>query len=553
MSENGGFVRKYAPVLFAVLYEVFFMTGGYFRRIAESRWALFALPLLLLPTLFLPLGNDQAIFARGGEFLFNGGVLYRDYMDQKPPLIFIFYGIAQTLLGRSDVGIRLFDLLWQTGTMLSLAYTIGALSGKRIYGLTAAALYGALYASMGHSETIQCETIASPAIVWLLYLSVSGNRNSLRTIVLRGALAGLCFAAKFPLGIMLPVLILWEYFENSDLRRRVRNISSILAGFIVGTVAGLSPLFNGETASGYLYVLEYTRDYVNMIPANVELLQLALKSTATFLGDNISLILVISMIAGILTVVSGDMPRNGDGGSKLLIFSSFILIALLASVMVERRFLPYHFTRSYVPFTIVATYGFLSVLSGVVRNYAYLSTQVKLLLITICVCGLLFSPLPRVVKNCRMSFFSVTDSAASAGLLQQENNPVLIAVDVRNTADFIRSRRQPGRTFVVAMNCSNTYRALDERPFSRFTLPVYYYARVIPKGAYDQMLDEVRQARWIVIQTNDVMPTLYGHNKSSWECVQGDMVLYPYLTEHFTRAAEFGALYVYERKGSAGR
>ena len=62
------------------------------------------------------------------------------------------------------------------------------------------------------------------------------------------------------------------------------------------------------------------------------------------------------------------------------------------------------------------------------------------------------------------------------------------------------------------------------------------------------MLQEVFLSKWIVVQTNDIHPALYGHTKSSWECVHQDSVMFNYLNTNFTKVKEIGAFYVFERK-----
>ncbi|MBI3258400.1 MAG: glycosyltransferase family 39 protein, partial [Ignavibacteriae bacterium] len=118
------------------------------RRNLAHPAILVVLALILVPTLFLPLGIDQSIFVRGGEVLFGKGKLYIDYLEIKPPLLFLFYGIGGTLFGNSDISYRFFDFLWQLLTIYSLLYCVQRLTQRKVTGIISAAVYAVLYSSM---------------------------------------------------------------------------------------------------------------------------------------------------------------------------------------------------------------------------------------------------------------------------------------------------------------------------------------------------------------------------------------------------------------------
>src|SRR5688500_4137832 len=62
--------------------------------------------LCALATLSWPFGWDQGIFAWGGEIIRQGGMPYRDAWDQKGPLPYYVYAVAQSVFGPGMWGIR---------------------------------------------------------------------------------------------------------------------------------------------------------------------------------------------------------------------------------------------------------------------------------------------------------------------------------------------------------------------------------------------------------------------------------------------------------------
>ena len=74
--------------------------------------------------------DDQTLFLRGAEVLRNGGTLYRDIWDIKPPGVFLLYLVGGEMFGFTDAGIHLFELLIMVSTaavsFLLLRLAIGA-------------------------------------------------------------------------------------------------------------------------------------------------------------------------------------------------------------------------------------------------------------------------------------------------------------------------------------------------------------------------------------------------------------------------------------------
>ena len=507
---------------------------------------LLVLALILVPTLFLPLGIDQSIFARGGEVLFGNGKLYADYFEQKPPLLFLFYGVGKILFGNSDISYRTFDFIWQLFTVFSLLFCVKRITKDQASGVIAAGIYAILYCSMGSSETMECESFIAPALVWLLYLSSIDSLKITKSLLLRGALAGFCFGMKFTFGITLIAILFWEIIETKE--KLIRNLLLLSIGFTVAAIFSMWAFFDPFVLNGYFRVLEYTIAYSGNPPINSEFFRTALVTLGHFFGDNISLTVTIAAALGVGISIKDDNKDLTNETGRLIRISVYVLFALLLSIIIERKFNPYHFLRIYIPLSILASIGIAGILRFLYKRWNSLSFSWRLIVVVIGFFALLMSPIPRCFKNLRIAYLYCTSKESYWLSFQKPDDPALVMVDARNIASFIKSNPQKGKTFVIATAASYIYRQLDEHPLSKFSMPMYYYATTTPKGAYQEMLQEVFLSKWIVVQTNDIHPALYGHTKSSWECVHQDSVMFNYLNTNFTKVKEIGAFYVFERK-----
>jgi hypothetical protein len=79
--------------------------------------AIYAAPLAIVialawPELARPFHGDQALFLYGAQVLSHGGVLYRDFWDNKQPGIYLFYLAGGELFGFNALGIHTFELIY---------------------------------------------------------------------------------------------------------------------------------------------------------------------------------------------------------------------------------------------------------------------------------------------------------------------------------------------------------------------------------------------------------------------------------------------------------
>lgn len=90
-----------------------------------------------------------------GGVILEGGIPYRDAWDLRAPGVYFAYALNIALFGKSAVTMRVFDLLWQTGTALVIMLIVQHVVRQRSAALLAAGLYLLGYYSQHYSTWVQ--------------------------------------------------------------------------------------------------------------------------------------------------------------------------------------------------------------------------------------------------------------------------------------------------------------------------------------------------------------------------------------------------------------
>jgi hypothetical protein len=148
---------------------------------------------------------DEAAHAVGSWVLLDGGRLYTDFVDNKPPLLYAYYAVAQLLLGR---GLFAVHVLTAVLTVPLTALGASAVFRHERRGVVAAVLwlvYGASF--LAHDMlAANAELVLLLPAAWAIALV--GGRRSTRstTLLLAGILLGLATLVKHQAAFWLPAL-----------------------------------------------------------------------------------------------------------------------------------------------------------------------------------------------------------------------------------------------------------------------------------------------------------------------------------------------------------
>ena len=156
-----------------------------------------------------PLRNDQALFLLYAVNIEHGSALYTNIWDIKQPGVFFFYYVAGKLFGFSDVGVHLFEMIWN----LSFASLVIIL-GRRHFGSPWIASIAPFflviqYVYTSASEQTQVETLVAFPILAAALLAVraaDGGRGDVALALGAGICAGVAAAFKIPFALICTVI-----------------------------------------------------------------------------------------------------------------------------------------------------------------------------------------------------------------------------------------------------------------------------------------------------------------------------------------------------------
>jgi hypothetical protein len=203
------------------------------RRPAVAFFFVFVALALLTRWLSLAvevLDSDEAAHAVGSWVLLDGGRLYTDFIDNKPPLLYAYYALAQALLGRGLVPVHVFTVL-VTVPLTALAASSAFAHDRR--GRAAALLY-LVYGSafLAHDMlAANAELILLAPAAWAVAL-LADERRAGRTapVLTAGILLGMATLVK-PTAAFWLAAAAWAVLRARSRIARAARLLALGAGF----------------------------------------------------------------------------------------------------------------------------------------------------------------------------------------------------------------------------------------------------------------------------------------------------------------------------------
>jgi hypothetical protein len=204
---------------------------------SRRRWvavALLALVVGTAPVFLRTFVNDDGAYTLIAQKLNAGARLYRDAVDNKPPLIYATFAAVFRALGSgAPAGMKVLTLVAQLASALLLAAL-----GRRLFGARAGALAGLLFsfaAVTGLAKDFAApntELFANPFIVGALVLLARDlERPSRGALLAAGSLIGLATLYRLPAAAALLGVLLFLWSTRLPRWERVRMTFQIVAGF----------------------------------------------------------------------------------------------------------------------------------------------------------------------------------------------------------------------------------------------------------------------------------------------------------------------------------
>ncbi len=310
---------------------------------------LFILCSLITRALFLKvevLDIDETAHIVGSWQLLDGKLLYTDFVNNKPPLLYVYYAIAQVLFGRGMFSVHLLTALF---VVPLTAFAVSAFYNHSRTGLVGGIVFliysAAFLAHDMHASNTEILMILPVAWALVFVRDEEKAQHPFR-IAAAGFLIGLGALFKQPVGVWL-FAILISSITISIFKKKPARIFRILpiafVFFVLPILATYYYFYLRGGADEFVYwtVLNNLRYSANPISLNEGI------------GRAASYLLPFLLVTSLLwwcTYRSFALQKSKY--RKLLI--ALLLLLSLAAGFVGFRFYPHYFILLYVPLSLGA-------------------------------------------------------------------------------------------------------------------------------------------------------------------------------------------------------
>lgn len=203
---------------------------------------LFVLTFLArLPSFFEPAWNtDEGIFEAVAQRVAEGGTLYADAWESKPPVFLYFYVAITELFGPGILPLRIATALSAFGAALALfIFARHLMPPKRaIFAASAFAVLTATPFWEGNLALTEA-FVALPTVLGMLCVSTSQRSASPeRYLLAAGVFFGLAFLIRQPMALLAAGCLLWLFVSSRPWLKPAVLIAAGSAAVILPVVAG---------------------------------------------------------------------------------------------------------------------------------------------------------------------------------------------------------------------------------------------------------------------------------------------------------------------------
>ena len=463
--------------------------------------------LLLLPIIAWPAGPDQSIYLTAGRILADGGAYYRDVADVKPPFISFLFAAANGLFGEGILPVRLIEYGLQLLILSLIARSLQIVGESRRTIVLATVLYALLYASLGPDGTPQPESFVGLLLLPMMVAQIRWRNRS--GAILVGLLSGLLFTLKFSFGIVILSAVAAEFLIfREPYRKSVRQALWILfTGGIVVLLFFLTLLLF-DTISGWETMSGWIRGRLLHSIQSENPLSLILRQTGFYLGYGFTLTMLLGTFVAVTRTLKGErQPENSLPASESIAqwrqLSVLTFFTLFASALVELMFVPYQFSRIFIPAALLVA----PVAVGLWERKAEFTKgrYAKGVFVILIGIGFLFSPLPKYVSESWRGIAWRLSTGFSSG------ESFDLSADqrwgeVQRLCDTIRSRSTgSAEVYAVSDIAAFFYSELRTSPTFGILHGHYLIATFTPKELQQEFVDYLRQGKpeFLILEQND--------------------------------------------------
>ena len=408
--------------------------------------ALIGIVVLSIPVFFTRFLNDMDYYTLVSDKLLKGGVLYRDALDTKPPMVFLHYAAIFRLFGRNNLtAVKIVTMAWLGLSALAMRGVQTELHPSSARPERAAALFVlASFSGWGEdflsSNTEILSNLFVLAGVWCMVKDDFSDRWV--RLVWSGVLIGVACLYRYQAGAALAAYAVTMAALPQRFSRPVRRLWFLAIGWLIPVVAFIAYYIwiDGlpELALLLRYQSYYLRAHDLYWPQVLAQVAIVLVSQAPFL-----------ILSGWQVVVM-VRRRTFDRGSVFLL--SFLAFSV-APFFIGGHFFP-HYVVQAIPALVLLTLERISELesasvsSGRALRYARAYILINIVAFSIAN-GLYYARVPAETPSPHLVRFvrehTVARDALFVWTLQSH---FLLEVDRPYATRFLRNEFLTGRLFV---------------------------------------------------------------------------------------------------------
>lgn len=255
--------------------------------------------VLRLNLIDIPLTRDEGGFAYFGRLIADGGILYRDGFDHKPPGVWLIYAALSHIVSFTPAGLHWMIHIYNYLVLICLSVISWRLFNLRV-SLWTALIYSIVSSSydFGGSGATAEMIMLLPIVLSVLFCILGLEKEKDIYILFSGFLIGIAFWIKQPAMAVMIFLICWmciELIHSKGIKAAVWYVSLFTSGFIIISAALLVSFRMNGTWNEFIYwSFTHSISYASAGSINTALFRFAMQLRSMVLGMPFLWILIIS-------------------------------------------------------------------------------------------------------------------------------------------------------------------------------------------------------------------------------------------------------------------
>lgn len=300
---------------------------------------------------------DESAHITGSWVMMNGGSLYTDFVDNKPPLLYVAYALPQALFGRGLLAVHLFVILivvpWT-------AFACSAFYDHKRKGILAGLLF-LIYSSayLAHDmHAAHADLLMLLPATWALVMARDEMRAAKASRVFcAGLFVGIAVLLKHQIILWTAAILIACVFECVR-SKKSKTVFRLAASLAIGAFVPMALACGWFAWHGALDAMIYWNVTTNFIysanPISVH------EATGRFIAGIVPFLLVTSPLWWLFR--KSAMSRY----QRVLTAATLAFSAI--AVAVGFRFFPHYFVQLYVPLCLGAAPAAAAILNPLERG-----------------------------------------------------------------------------------------------------------------------------------------------------------------------------------------